>query len=371
MDKKWKKFERVVAAIHVAENSGATVAWNDHINGRQFDVAIRFKFQFYDYLTLIECKDQQARVQAEDVEAFVTKSRDAGANKAIVVSSSGFQSGAKKVAEKHNIELFTLTEIHNMPEEVLTDNIVSVLALLPVGFWKTGTREIVYLSQDPKQREFEINNIPLIGMGPLKLIDILKPYSQLIAPFDIPGVPKFGGNFPVATKKRQNQAITLQLNTRIRFPNSSTEIPVSHVLLSYWMQDARFVVPNSPPSTQYQYKNERTDTTTIIGAETLRLDLVIKPEPGKFYQDPETSYFYYCESMLKKGAVLYLIYSYQNGQFVQGKAIVPVSEETTYVEITDDTEIAKMKILYQQVKAKDKQFADTPEAKAWAEAIAE
>jgi hypothetical protein len=56
MDKKWKKFERVVAAIHVAENSGATVTWNEHINGRQFDVAIRFKFQFYDYLTLIECK---------------------------------------------------------------------------------------------------------------------------------------------------------------------------------------------------------------------------------------------------------------------------------------------------------------------------
>ena len=75
-------------------------------------------------------------------------------------------------------------------------------------------------------------------------------------PFDIPGVPKFGGNFPVATKQRQNQAIALQLNTKIIFPNSSTEIPVSHVLLSYWMQDARFVVPQSPPSTQYEYKNK-------------------------------------------------------------------------------------------------------------------
>lgn len=35
MDKKWKKFEQVVAAIHVAENSGAAVTWNDHIN-KQF-----------------------------------------------------------------------------------------------------------------------------------------------------------------------------------------------------------------------------------------------------------------------------------------------------------------------------------------------
>ena len=371
MDKKWKKFERVVAAIHVAEHSGATVTWDDHINGRQFDVTIRFKFQFYDYLVIIECKDQQARVEAEDVEAFVTKSRDAGANKAIVVSSSGFQSGAKKVAEKHNIELFTLTEIHNMPEGMLTDNIVSVLILLPVGFWKTSTREIIYLSTNPNQREYEINNIPLIGMGPLKLIDILKPYSQLIAPFDIPGVPKFGGDFPVATKERQNKAIQLQLGTRIVFPNSSTEIPVSHVLLSYWMQDARVLVPHSAPSTQYQYKNERTDATTTIDAEKLRLGFETKLEPGKFYHDPQLNYYYYCESIKKKGALLYLIYSYQNGQFVQGKAIVPLSEENCFLEITDEQQIEKMKLLYQQVKQKDEQFADTPEAKAFAKDTAE
>ena len=105
MDKKWKKFERVVAAIHVAENSGTSVTWNEHINGRQFDVAIRFKFQFYDYLVLIECRDKKSKVKAEPVEAFVTKSRDAGANKAIIVSSSGFQSGAKTVAAKHHILL--------------------------------------------------------------------------------------------------------------------------------------------------------------------------------------------------------------------------------------------------------------------------
>jgi hypothetical protein len=371
MDKKWKKFERVVAAIHVAENTGAKVTWDDHINGRQFDVSMRFKFQFYDYLVLIECKDEQQHVKAEDVDAFVTKSRDTGANKAIIVSSSGFQSGAKKVAEKYNIELFTLTEIHNMPEGMLTDNIVSVLALLPVGFWKTGTREIIYLSTNPVERENEINNIPLIGMGPLKLIDILKPYSQLIAPFDIPGVPKFGGDFPVATKTRQNKAIQLQHGTKIRFPNTSAEIPVSHVLLSYWMQDARVIVPHSTPSIQYQYKNERTETTTTIDAEKLKLGFETKLEPGKFYIDPQTNYFYYCESIIKKGALLYLIYSYQNGQFVQGKAILPLSEANCFLEITDKQEIEKMKLLYQQVKDKDKQFANTPEAKAWAKDIAE
>ncbi len=49
---KWKKFERLVAAIHSAEQKGASVKWNDAINGRQFDVTIRFKEGFYDYLTV-------------------------------------------------------------------------------------------------------------------------------------------------------------------------------------------------------------------------------------------------------------------------------------------------------------------------------
>src|SRR5258708_248925 len=214
MDKKWKKFERLVAAIHVAETSGANVTWNEHINGRQFDVVIRFKFQFYEYLVLIECRDHERSIEAEDVEAFVTKSHDAGANKAIFVSGSGFQSGAKDVAKKHNIELFTLTEIHEMPEGKLADTIISVLVLWPVGFWKTGTKQVLALSRNPQELANQIQNTRMIGFGGLKLIDILKPYSQLLAPFDIPGVPKFGGSFPVATKKRQNQVVPLPFRTK-------------------------------------------------------------------------------------------------------------------------------------------------------------
>lgn len=365
MDKKWKKFERVVAAIHVAENSGATVTWNDHINGRQFDVSIRFKFQFYDYLVLIECKDQKEPVKAEDVDAFVTKSKDAGANKAIVVSSSGFQSGAKSVAERHNIELFTLTEIHSMPEGALAETIVSVLILLPVGFWKTGTKEIINLSKNPNQLALEVEGIRLIGFGDLKLIDILKPYSQLIAPFDIPGVPDVGPTFPVATGQRQNQAITLQLGTKIVFPGSTTEIPVSHLLLSYWMQDMRLVTPTMRTA-QYQYRNERTQETTTIKEEDLRLGFETKLEPGKYYVDPTVNFYYYCESLHPRGALVFLIHSYQNGQFVQAKMIVPLKEASCFVEVTDQKEIDRLKLLYQQVKDKEARYADSSEAKAWA-----
>src|SRR5205807_3027747 len=138
--------------------------------------------------------------------------------KAIIVSSSGFQSGAKTVAEKHNIELFTLTEIQAMPDARLTDLVISVLTVLPIGFWKTGTREIINFSKNPTQRAYELENTVLTDYGGQTVIGLLKPFTQLLAPFDIPGVPKFGGTFPVATTKRQNMPLQLMTGTKAIFP---------------------------------------------------------------------------------------------------------------------------------------------------------
>jgi len=90
----WKSFERIVTAIHSSEMAGANISLNEKIRGREFDVAIRFKKGLHNYLTLIECKHYGNPIPVEKAEAFITKSSDAGANKSIMFSSSGFQSGA-------------------------------------------------------------------------------------------------------------------------------------------------------------------------------------------------------------------------------------------------------------------------------------
>src|ERR1700730_13796760 len=102
---KWKHFERLVAAIHKAADQGAEVRWNEKINGRQFAVTVRFKKGLYDYLTVVECKDYATPVPVGDVEAFVTKAKDAHANCAVIASPNGFQSGAQDVAAKHDMKL--------------------------------------------------------------------------------------------------------------------------------------------------------------------------------------------------------------------------------------------------------------------------
>ncbi len=124
----WKKFERVVAAIQAMQESGAVVAWNEAINGRQFDVPVRFKKAIYEFLVVIECKDYSTAVSAEKLDALVTKARDAHADKAVMVAANGFQSGAKQVAARHNVTILSLSTINKTPED-LASSITPVLYL--------------------------------------------------------------------------------------------------------------------------------------------------------------------------------------------------------------------------------------------------
>lgn len=115
-DPKWKKFEKVIAGIHILSDRGASVKFNDHIRGKktnrkwQVDVSVRFKRGLYSHLIVIECKNLTHRVSIKDVQAFIAKMDDFEADKGIIVSASGFQQGAIKAAEVYGIELYTLKE---------------------------------------------------------------------------------------------------------------------------------------------------------------------------------------------------------------------------------------------------------------------
>src|SRR4051812_33612391 len=120
-DKEWRKFERVVAAIHKFRDRGAEVAWDERMGRRQLDVTVRFQRGGYKYLLLVECKNYTKRISVEKVEALVTKSQRLHANKAIIVASSGFQQGAITEARHHGIDLYTLREVRQTwPEQFIT-----------------------------------------------------------------------------------------------------------------------------------------------------------------------------------------------------------------------------------------------------------
>jgi hypothetical protein len=101
--------ERLVAGIHGITTSQANVCWNEEINGRQFDVTVRFRQGTLQYLALVEVKNKIRKASAQDIDAFVTKSRDQKANKSVFVTAAGFQTGAIEVAKRHGIDLFTIS----------------------------------------------------------------------------------------------------------------------------------------------------------------------------------------------------------------------------------------------------------------------
>jgi len=73
-----------------------------------FDVTARFSALGADFLVLIECKHERRKVERQDVQTLHTKLVSTGAQKAILFSIAGFQSGALKYAGTHGIALVQL-----------------------------------------------------------------------------------------------------------------------------------------------------------------------------------------------------------------------------------------------------------------------
>ncbi|MGH6870034.1 MAG: restriction endonuclease [Rhizomicrobium sp.] len=71
----------------------------------EIDITARFTALGANYLTLVECKHYRRPVGREKVQALWTKMQSVGAQKGILFSVSGFQSGAVEFAEAHGIGL--------------------------------------------------------------------------------------------------------------------------------------------------------------------------------------------------------------------------------------------------------------------------
>lgn len=72
----------------------------------KFDVTARFKaLGGADFLVIVECKKHKNPIKREVVQTLRDKQQSVGAQKAMVVSTSAFQSGAIEYASSHNIAL--------------------------------------------------------------------------------------------------------------------------------------------------------------------------------------------------------------------------------------------------------------------------
>ncbi len=338
---KWRRFERLVAVVHATQADGAKVVWNETINGRQFDVTLRFRVAAADYLTVVEARDYAGAIPVGDVEAFVTKARGAGANKAVMVARNGFQSGAQEVAAQNGIDLFTLSEESAVPDWALTQKLTPALHITDLVLHRASPEEHFGLPEESSALTY-FARFTRIRSGPdagLSLNAFLLRHQPSLLPrlsrtpiecrFEFAGAP-------------------VAVEIPHREPMKADSLTFNASLVDAIAADTTRLDPNIIPP-KYTLKNVLTDETQTLTGIPHGFDTTL--EPGRFYANPNLGFNYYCEEIENTTATLFLVESYQHGNLIQGRYRQDVKYQHQYVPVSDTTEEHRLRKLYDAIPA--------------------
>jgi hypothetical protein len=329
---KWKRFERLTAALHVLRMQGAAVTWNDEINGYQIDVSVRFRFGWYDYLVVVECKDHSRPAERKDIAAFATTIEQTGASKGVFVSAAGFQSGAQDLARLKNIDTFTLTE---MPD----DWSAAVLATIRTPF--LGVRNV----------RFRVRGTETWKRVPDAVCPYFLTHARLIG--------RNGGNVSVEQamkpgipsdwrerRGRWTAGTVLDGEWNIHF-RGGPPIPadVLEVELETFAEPFTITATRPPEmrSSTIVFTNSQTNESQQFRENDLPFGFDTIMEAGRYYRDVQGRE-YYCEAVDSDILTLVLLASVQNGKvmWAQGQA-TKAQVRGRYTEITDSVSVERLR----------------------------
>jgi hypothetical protein len=118
MPRKGREFEKLVALLEQSLTpQGITVTSPEYFCGKQsssrreVDISLRSKMGSSPILIIIECRERDGSEDVRWVEEVISKIKDIGADKAVIVSSCGFTEGAMNMAKSNGIEIRTLSEV--------------------------------------------------------------------------------------------------------------------------------------------------------------------------------------------------------------------------------------------------------------------
>jgi hypothetical protein len=338
MPANWRQFERLVAALHQVVDEGSDVRWNETINGRQFDVTIRFRRGLYDYLTVIECKDYGKPVPVEKVEAFVTKSTDVHAHHAVIASTSGFQEGSREVAQRHNMTLIHITD----SEEV-------DLAPFSARWVGTGERphietvQLEYLDGEKKSLPEQSHAMTYYVRHILTQCD-----AQCLSLADI--IECHAPRFKIgALGVYMENIITCRPGTRVVAPDDGEFPlrPLARIHVRAGMTEAKLFASRVPFEPYLLLPNVKV-TKIATGEETtfrrhdIPLGINTQFAEGVFYESPSLAAFYYCDRLDGETAFFYLVESFQTGSLIQGRLSFSIANAKHYVPVTDKTILQRL-----------------------------
>ncbi len=333
---KWKKFEHLVAALHRVEMKGADVKWNDNIDGRQLDVTVRFENGPYKYLTVIECKDYASAVEIEKIESLVTKAKKVGADKAVMFSSHGFQSGAVKAAMEDGVSLFSLEQTTEIPDDFLAPQKVEYVQFFEVILIKPDGTKFV-LPEDPMKLHYYVTETVIEGSaGSVPLHKVITSYENQLSGVGVDDVVHYN--------------VDLIPASRVTFPNMERDAPILVRSVQWKMANrvarplkrrtgldpALFIMP-------YQIKDELTGEVRYVEGNALAAaGELTAVRPGCFYHLQKVG-LYYCEKIENDIATMILLECYQHGTFVQVVFRLKMDNVRGYTQVTEDKDLERLR----------------------------
>lgn len=120
---KWRLYQDEVAQLF--EDLGLNAVVDDQIAGvrgvHAVDVAVRSEKIGLPQLWIVECKLWKRKVNKEHVLALQAIVQDVGADRGLLLSETGFQSGAIRAAHASNVTLTSLADLRANSQDELTE----------------------------------------------------------------------------------------------------------------------------------------------------------------------------------------------------------------------------------------------------------
>ncbi|MDE8344285.1 MAG: restriction endonuclease [Acidocella sp.] len=152
--------------MHAEGHNTISVEHDVKIPGRsghhhQIDVFWKFKVAGVEHKTAVECKHYSKSVTIETVKGFASLLDDIGNISGIIVTTVGFQKGAKAFAESRGIKLLT---IRSPRDEDLSGLILKVMVN-----YKVANRRTVGVDVAPSEDWVAVNQEPLKERGTIPI----------------------------------------------------------------------------------------------------------------------------------------------------------------------------------------------------------
>ena len=347
----WKEFEQLVAAIQRCTHEGAEVLWDKKIDGRQYDCIINFTYGMYDYRVVIECKKETRAIEVGAVEAFVIKSQKVRANKAIMVSRNGFQSGAIETAAAYNIELYQVEELDALPGHIPFEDqgVTPTIELTNFRLRDKQGRVVRQFSDKPNVLSFFMKNTFFITNGHSHSLDnLVNEYHS--------------GIDQTATEVKKEFQLEIPTNQAMLVPQFDNPCVTDHLRINTLLFSHQIVqkpIIKSSLDINFQlktivYKGIPFGRVLTFSRREIVAGLDTQLEADKFYGNVILDACYFCEKIETGIATMHMIEAYQHGRFIQAAFQIDISQEKQYIKISDKKAIRRLSRIYDYYKKQNR-----------------